>query len=110
MKLRKYENLLEIKSSTLPYVAIFLNPALKMSFFKEHEYPKPAIRDIQKSICGVFEKQYERGNTNNDDDEKPEEESQDEFFDYVFQRAKVTQRTKRVPKIFKFPVVINKCQ
>lgn len=102
-KLKKYEKLLEIKSSKLPYVATFLNPALKMSFFKEHEYSKPSIKEIQRSICEVFERQYESENANSTDD-KPEEETPDEFFDYMFKRGRANKEPKEFQKYLNFPL------
>lgn len=40
-KLQKYEELTLMKNSKIPYMAMFLNPAIKMSYFKEHDYTKP---------------------------------------------------------------------
>lgn len=39
-KLEEYEDKLQLNSSKLPYIATFLNPALKMNYYKEHNYPK----------------------------------------------------------------------
>lgn len=102
-KLKKYEEEIKIRNAKLPYVAMFLNPALKMSYFKEHDYTKPEIRQIQKTICEVFEENYERDNTNTID-EKVEEEPKDEFFDFMFKRAKANKEPKEFQKYLNFPL------
>lgn len=35
-RLEKYEKLPRITKSKLPFVAVFLNPALKINYFKKH--------------------------------------------------------------------------
>lgn len=102
-KLQKYEDYTQIKNSKIPYVAMFLNPALKMSYFKEHNFTKPMIKEIQKSICEVFENNYGIGNNDNND-KKAEEESHDEFFDHMFKRAKASKEPKEFQKYLNFPL------
>lgn len=51
-KLRKYEHLLSIESTHLPYVAVFLNPALKLNYFREHKHRN--VKEIQKKISEIF--------------------------------------------------------
>lgn len=102
-KLSKYEEQIDMENSTIPYVAMFLNPALKMSYFKEHDFTKARIRDIQKSICENFEKNYGKCTTNIIDD-KPEEEQKDEFFEHMFKRAKTNKEPKEFQKYMNFPL------
>lgn len=99
-KLKKYENELRVDLSKLPYVAVFLNPSLKMSYFKEHDYNKTAIRDIQKTICGLFEKTYANEATNKNDEA---EEPLDEFFDFMHKRA-TNKEPKEFQKYLHFPL------
>lgn len=103
-KLKKYEKELQLRSSKLPYVAVFLNPSLKMSFFKEHGYKKPLIKDIQKSICETFEKTYgkELPNQKSEDEEEP-----DEFFEFMHKRT-VNKEPKEFQKYLNFPLSASK--
>lgn len=100
IKLKKYESELRINASRLPYIALFLNPSLKMSYFKEHGYNKAAIRDIQKSISDLFEKTYAKATINEDD--KAEEPS-DEFFVHMHKRAS-NKEPKEFQKYIHFPL------
>lgn len=102
-KLQKYEELTLMKNSKIPYMAMFLNPAIKMSYFKEHDYTKPMIKEIQKSICEEFENNYGKGNNDNND-KKTEEEPHDEFFDHMFKRAKASKEPKEFQKYLNFPL------
>lgn len=79
---------------------MFLNPSLKMSYFKEHGYTKPMIREIQKSICELFEKNYVSEAPNNKDNA---EESLDEFFEHMHKRA-VNKEPKEFQKYLQFPL------
>lgn len=99
-KLKKYENELRVDLSKLPYVAVFLNPSLKMSYFKEHAYNKAAVRDIQKTICVLFEKTYANEATSKNEEA---EESPDEFFDFMHKRA-ANKEPKEFQKYLHFPL------
>lgn len=100
-KLKKYDEALQIKKSQIPYVAIFLNPALKMNYFKEHAYSKISIKEIQKSISELFEKVYEEGESTAD---IPEEETPDEFFTHMFKRSKSSNKPKEFQKYLNSPL------
>lgn len=101
VKLKKYEEELRLNKSKIPYVAVFLNPSLKMSYFKEHGYSKSSIRDIQKSISELFEKTYGSETTNHDD--AAEEEESDEFFEHMHKRS-VNREPKEFQKYLHFPL------
>ena len=49
-KLQKYERLLDINNSKLSHIAIFLNPTLRIRYYKEHKYGKfrTFLSDIRK--------------------------------------------------------------
>lgn len=102
MKLKKYDDQLKMKSSNIPYIAIFLNPSLKMSYFKEHGYSKPELREIQKSISDMFEKTYgaqpmSRVNENTD------ESLSDEFLEHMHKRT-ANREPKEFQKYLHFPL------
>lgn len=48
IKLKKYE--LDISTSKLPFICTFLHPALKITYFKEHDYGRVNVRAIQTQI------------------------------------------------------------
>lgn len=83
-KLEEYEIELQLKTSKLPYVGIFLNPAVKLNFFKEHNYSKSSIKEIQNSICSLLET-YCKDETDDANDDNANEET-DEFFSFMFKR------------------------
>lgn len=101
-KLQKYEEELHVLKCNLPYVAIFLNPALKMNYFKDHNYNKTEIKEIQKVICGRFESEYQ-SKTKTDENERQKEESSDEFHIHMFKKAKVNKEPKEFQKYIQFP-------
>lgn len=77
-KLEEYDAQLQLNSAKLPYVGTFLNPALKLNFFKEHNYGKLSIKEIQKSICGLLQEQY-KDETEDNNDNNANDEVTDEF-------------------------------
>lgn len=99
LKLQKYENELHISKSKIPYIAVFLNPSLKMSYFKEHGYSKSLIKDIQKSISETLELYT----SSNQAVEVSEEESDDEFFKHMHKRS-VNKEPKEMQKYLQFPL------
>lgn len=101
-KLKKYEDQLHISKSRLPYVAVFLDPSVKMSYFKEHGYSKPLIRDIQKAITEMFEQTYGKEVSNHSDDNSKEEPI-DEFLAHMHKRA-VNREPKELQKYMQFPL------
>lgn len=100
-KLQKYESLTDIAHSKLPFVAVFLNPALKMNYFKEHKYRN--VKEIQKKITEIFERDYETGGDNVESNDP--EESEDEFYAHMFKRAKVNKASKEIQKYLQFPLL-----
>lgn len=106
-KLQKYEKELKVKNSNLPYIATFLNPALKMNYFKEHDYTKPEIKEIQKVICERFESDYQSG-PKCDGNELPKEEPLDEFYVHMFKKAKVNREPKEFQKYMQYPLSSSK--
>lgn len=103
LKLKKYETELSIKSSVIPYVGTFLNPALKLNYFKEHSNNKTYQKEIQKTIAELFEKDY--ANTERVDDvETPVEEEPDEFFLYMFKRGKTSKQPKEFQQYSSSPL------
>lgn len=102
-KLKEYEKELQLESSKIPYMGTFLNPALKLNFFKEHNYSKLSIKEIQKSICELLEKQYKNETEVNTDD-SVNTEGTDEFFSYMFKRAKSYREPKEFQKYLGFPL------
>lgn len=101
-KLKKYESELLISKSKIPYIGVFLNPSLKMSYFKEHGYSKPLIKEIQKSISETFEQMYVR-DSNSQINENLKEESNDEFFEHMHKRT-VNKEPKEMQKYLQFPL------
>lgn len=51
-KLKKYE--VRFDTCITPFIATTLHPALKLNYFKEHNYPSSEIREIKKSISEYF--------------------------------------------------------
>lgn len=101
-KLKKYEKDLQIETSQIPYVATFLNPALKMDYFKEHSYSKKSLKEIQQTICGLFETTYEE--SHNANVELSKEQSSDEFYSHMFKRTKVNKQPKEFQKYLNCPL------
>lgn len=106
-KLQKYEQELQFENSNLPYIALFLNPALKMNYFKDHNYNKNKIKEIQKVICGVFERNYQ-SKVKSDADDRQKDETTDEFHLHMFKKAKVNKEPKEFQKYIQFPLSSSK--
>lgn len=106
-KLKEYEIQLELKSSKIPYVATFFNPALKMNFFKEHHYSKTVIKDIQNLICGLLDNEYKEDEPEVSKEEKDEDDP-DEFFSFIFKRAKNYKEPKEYQKYVNSPLSTSK--
>lgn len=101
-KLEEYETKLQLESSKLPYVGIFLNPAVKLNFFKEHNYNKSSIKEIQNAICTLLETDYKDETEDKNEDNANEEA--DEFFSFMFKRAKNYKEPKEFKKYLSFPL------
>lgn len=100
-KLRKYEAELSIKSSVIPYVGTFLNPALKLSYFKEYSTNQTYQKDVQKAISELFERDYANSATTTD---TPNEEMKDEFFLHMFKRGKTNKQLKEFQQYTSAPL------
>lgn len=85
-KLEEYEIQLQLISAKIPYVATFVNPTVKLNFFKEHNYTKSSIKEIQNTICELLENEYQDENPVDNEDDANDEP--DEFFEFMFKRAK----------------------
>lgn len=101
-KLKKYEAELSIQSSVIPYVGTFLNPALKMNYFKEHSNNRSYQKDIQKTISELFERVYAHNDPTNVADSP--EEMPDEFFLHMFKRGKANKQTKEFQQYLSSPL------
>lgn len=102
-KLQKYEDELSINSSVTPYVGTFLNPALKLNYFKEQSSNRTYQKDIQKAISDLFEKNY----ANKEKVGTPEttvEEVPDEFFLHLFKRGKTNKQLKEFQQYLSSPL------
>lgn len=102
-KLKKYEAEIAIKSSSIPYVGTFLNPALKMHYFKEYSNNKTYHKEIQKTISDLFEKDY--ANKGSVASASPAAaEVTDEFFLHMFKRAKTSKKPKEFQQYLGSPL------
>lgn len=101
-KLKKYEEQFQLSNCTSIYIAVFLNPALKLNYFKEHGYSKAKIRDIQKMIYEVLEKNYGGETVENCEDEEKDEA--DEFLSHMFKRSKSSREPKEFQKYLNHPL------
>lgn len=103
-KLEKYEDKLDIENSLLPFVAVFMNPALKLNYFKEHKYRN--IKDIQKRITEIFERDYAATTETTDPNEQ--EQLDDDFYSHMYKRSKQSKATKEIQKYLQFPLSSSK--
>lgn len=101
-KLKKYEAELQITKSKIPYIGVFLNPSLKMSYFKEHGYGKPMMKEIQKSISETFEQMYV-SQTTSQTEETEKDDSNDEFYEHMHKRSS-NKEPKEFQKYLQFPL------
>lgn len=109
-KLQKYEMELQVKKSNLPYIATFLNPALKMNYFKEHNYTKIELKEIQKVIGERLEIDYQ-SKPECDANELTKEDGldeSDEFYSHMFKKAKVNREPKELQKYMQYPLSSSK--
>lgn len=106
IKLEKYE--LHIEVSVIPFVGTFLNPALKLNYFREQgKYSNLAVREIQKSISCYFEKEYvndtpatkkrKLSDTEDDDDD-------DDLNSFMFKRTKIEKNSKEINQYLNLPL------
>src|ERR1700744_3752865 len=92
IKLEKYE--LAIEVSVIPFVGIFLNPALKLNYFREEDkYSNLAVRQIQKSISEYFEKEYVNDKPARKSD--TEDDADDDLYSFMFLKE---PKSKKIQK------------
>ena len=96
IKLEKYEGAIEV--SVTPFVGTFLNPALKLNYFRElDKYSNLAVREIQKSISEYFEKEYVNDKpaaTKTKSD--TEDDADDDLYSFMFKRTKIEKNSKEI--------------
>lgn len=91
VKLQKYEAY--INDTKLPFICTFLNPALKMNYFKEF-YAKNAVRDINTKISPV---QSSKRKVNQSDDE-------DDFYSHMYKRSKRSNEPTEIKNYSDLPL------
>lgn len=82
-------------------MAVFLNPGLKINYYKEHAYSRIEIKEIQKVICQLYEKEYKTDCNN--DAAGEEQDSEDEFYSHMFKRT-VNRQPKEFQKYLQHPL------
>lgn len=93
-KLQKYDSLID--DTTIPFICTFLNPALKMTYFKEH-YNRSAVREINTKISSYFAEKYggtiptPRQQSKRKAD--PGDDLDDDFSAHLFKRSKRTNES-----------------
>lgn len=101
-KLMKYE--LNIRESKLPFIATILDPALKLNYYKEHNYSQTSINEIKKIVSDYFETNYEDTFVNEDDDE----EMEDELFAHIYKRTKAKKVSTEFVRYINLPLTAAK--
>lgn len=102
-KLLKYEP--SIEKSKLPFIGTFLNPALKLNYFKEHHYSPTSINEIKRGISEYFVEEYKsriedvQGSEPNDS--VPME---DELFAHIYKRSQKSKVSTEIEKYLSFPL------
>lgn len=100
VKLQKYEEEFQLSKCKIPYFAVLLNPASKITFFKEHKFRN--VREIQKEFSDYFEREYDVAVENNQN--KEQEDPEDELYAFMYKRPKITKATKEIQKYQQFPL------
>lgn len=98
-KLRKYE--IDIEVSILPFIGTFLNPALKLNYFKEY-YSSSEFRDIRTQISKYFSENYEPVLQRNK--RKSNDDLDDELHAHMFKRSKVEKVSSELQKYISLPL------
>lgn len=94
-KLRKYEGLMS--SSKIALIALFLNPALKLAYFKEHNFTKESIKNVEKMIEKHFEDSYVHTSVS-------KEVVEDDFLAHVLKRPKKETKLTEFRKYMCYPL------
>lgn len=100
-KLQKYEEI--IYSSKIPFIATFLNPALKLNYFKEHKYPNSKIREVKNMISDYFSENYDESESEDAIIDEREDED-DELYMHMYKRAKVDKISSEIQKYLNLPL------
>lgn len=103
-KLEKYQPTVE--TTKIPFFAVILHPALKTTYFKEHNYPASAIREIQKQFTTYFEANYDMAPENATN--QTNAESDDELYAFMFKRSKIDRRLTEFQKYLNLPMASKK--
>lgn len=93
-KLQKYEEI--IYSSNIPFIATFLNPALKLNYFKEHKYPNSKVREVKNMISDYFSENYDSESESQDAESVDREDEDDELYMHMYKRAKYPPKFKNI--------------
>ena len=92
--------------SVIPFVETFLNPALKLNYFREQDkYSNLAVREIQKSISEYFEKEYVNDKpaaTKTKSD--TEDDADDDLYSFMFKRTKIEKNSKEINQYLNQPL------
>lgn len=101
-KLKKYEDL--INATTLPFICTFLNPALKMTYFKEYYSPN-AVREINKKIVSYFTESYAPTLAAQSTKRKADDSDEtDDFHKYMFKRSKISNEPAEIKNYLNLPL------
>lgn len=98
-KLQKYKAIID--GSKIPFIATFLNPALKLNYFKEHSYSNSKIRQIKNMISDYLTDNYEH---EVEQEEEDEHEIEDELFTHMYKRSKVDRISSEIQKYLNRPL------
>lgn len=102
-KLKKYQ--LNVKKSILPFIATFLNPALKMNYFSEHEYSEFDIRQIKQAITYYFNENYV---SKVEVEAEQITETSDDLFAHIFKRSSNVDLADELEKYSNLPLSLAK--
>lgn len=101
-KLKKYE--FNVRTSKLPFIATFLNPACKMNYFKEF-YSTTATREIRQQIIEYFSRKYEGPTPSlKRSIDEVDEGDEDELYAHMFKRTKVEKLSSEMQKYISLPL------
>lgn len=100
-KLEKYQEI--VQSSKIPFIATFLNPALKLTYFKEQKYSNSKIREIKNTILEYFSENY-GAELNSDSEEQNVGIEDDELYSHIFKRSKPDRISTEIQKYLDLPL------
>lgn len=100
-KLQKYNEI--IQASKIPFIATFLNPAMKLNYFKEQKYPNSKIREIKNRISDYFDENY-GDELFGEEPQNSQSEDDDELFSHMFKRSKPDRISSEIQKYLDLPL------